>query len=201
MLSKADNELLCRIGPGTPTGALLRHYWLPFLFDWELVSDGEPQRVRLLGEDLIAFRDSLGRVGLLGDHCAHRGASLFFGRNEDCGLRCVYHGWKYDVDGRCVDMPNEPPESDFKDKIHHVAYPCREVSGAIWTYMGPRKEPPPLPDLEWTQLPEGHAAFGKTLRECNWMQALEGDIDNAHVPFLHSKLDVNRYDGSLAHEI
>ena len=109
MLSKEDNELLCRVGPGTATGALLRHYWLPFLFDWEIETDREPQRVRLLGEDLIAFRDSMGRIGLLGDHCAHWGASLFFGRNEDCGLRCVYHGWKYDATGRCVDMPNEPP--------------------------------------------------------------------------------------------
>src|ERR1700758_4437419 len=111
MLSEEENQLLTRVGPGTPMGELLRQYWLPFLLSQELHErDGEPQRVRLLGEDLIAFRDSSGRVGLLGDHCAHRGASLFFGRNEECGLRCVYHGWKFDVDGRCLDMPNEPAE-------------------------------------------------------------------------------------------
>jgi hypothetical protein len=123
---------------------------------------------------------------------------LFFGRNEEEGLRCVYHGWKYDLEGRCVDMPNEPAESNFKEKIHHIAYPCREQNGAIWTYMGPRQQPPPLPDLEWTQVPEGHYAFGKTWRECNWMQALEGDIDNVHVSFLHSRLAVGTEEGLAA---
>src|SRR2546427_57511 len=199
MLSKEDNELLCRVGPGTATGTLLRHYWLPFLFDWEIETDREPQRVRLLGEDLIAFRDSRGRVGLLGDHCAHRGASLFFGRNEDCGLRCVYHGWKYDVDGRCVDMPNEPPESNpstgsgraFRDKVRQVAYPCVERGGVIWAYLGPQSPPPPLPHLEWMDLPSEQRYASKRVQYSNWVQGMEGDIDQSHVSFLHSRLNLD----------
>src|SRR5438477_11468338 len=143
MLSKEDNELLTRVGAGTPMVKLLRKYWIPVMLSGELPQkDGAPMRVRLLGEDLIVFRDTSGRAGLLADHCAHRGASLFFGRNEEDGLRCVYHGWKYDVTGRCIDMPNEPPESNFKDKVRQVAYPCAERGGVIWCYMGPRSEPP-----------------------------------------------------------
>src|SRR6266581_869464 len=150
MLSKEDNELLCQVGPGTPMGDLMRQYWIPALASSELpTADGPPMRVRLMGEGLIAFRDSTGSVGLLGANCAHRGASLFFGRNEECGLRCVYHGWKYDVSGRCVDMPNEPPESNFREKVRQKAYPCREVNGVIWTYMGARSEPPALPEYEF----------------------------------------------------
>src|SRR5205809_3527566 len=130
-------------------GELMRQYWIPALLSSELPApDCPPIRVRLLGENLIAFRDTQGRVGLLADHCSHRGASLFFGRNEDNGLRCVYHGWKYDVTGRCLDMPNEPPETSFADKIHHLAYPCQERGGVVWTYMGPRQAPPPLHNLE-----------------------------------------------------
>jgi phenylpropionate dioxygenase-like ring-hydroxylating dioxygenase large terminal subunit len=233
MASKEDNEILTRIGPGTPMGNLFRQYWLPLLMSSELPApDGPPKRVRILGEHLIAFRSSSGQVGLLADSCSHRGASLFFGRNEENGLRCVYHGWKYDVAGRCVDMPNEPAHiADFESRnaesipiadfglrnaespqsairtpqlhhsaIKHVAYPCREGNGAIWTYMGPRSEPPPLPDLEWTRVPDGHYTLGKTWRECNWAQAMEGDIDNAHVPFLHSRLAVGTEEG-LASQI
>src|SRR5919198_5416279 len=142
MLSKADNELLTRIGPGTPMGNLMRQYWLPFMLSEELPEpNGNPVRVRLLGEDLIAFRDSTGQVGLLGNNCPHRGASLFFGRNEQLnpGLRCVYHGWKFDVTGRCVDMPNEPPESNFKDKVRATSYPAVERGGAVWVYMEPQR--------------------------------------------------------------
>src|SRR5579872_6470814 len=150
MLSQEENELLTRTGPGTPMGALLRRYWLPAMLAAELPeAEGPPQRIRLLGEDLIAFRASNGQIGLLAANCPHRGASLFFGRNEECGLRCVYHGWKFDVAGRCVDMPNEPPESNFRDKVHQRAYPCRERNGLIWTYMGPLSDPPDLPALEW----------------------------------------------------
>ena len=133
MLTKEDNETITRVGPGTPTGDLMRQYWHPVMFPYELEADGAPLRIRLLGEDLIAFRATDGRVGLLADNCSHRGASLFFGRNEECGLRCVYHGWKYDVTGQCVDMPNEPAESNFKAKIRAVAYPCVERGGVIWT--------------------------------------------------------------------
>src|SRR5207249_1824336 len=137
MLSKEDNELLCRVGPGTLMGDLMRQYWLPFLYSWEVEPDGPPLRVRLLGEDLVVFRDSAGKVGMLAANCPHRGASLFFGRNEEAGLRCVYHGWKFDVAGNCMDMPSEPAESNFKEKIHHTAYPTVESAGPVWAYMGP----------------------------------------------------------------
>jgi phthalate 4,5-dioxygenase len=189
MLSDENNELITRVGPGTPMGAYLRQYWMPLALSSELPGrDSRPLRIRLLGENLIAFRDSDGEVGLLGDHCPHRGASLYFGRNEVSGLRCVYHGRKFDVAGRCVDMPNEPPESNFKDKVRAVAYPCRERNGIVWTYMGPRESPPGLPELELATVPESHRWIRPSLRECNWLQALEGDIDSAHSSFLHSVL-------------
>jgi phenylpropionate dioxygenase-like ring-hydroxylating dioxygenase large terminal subunit len=186
MLSREDNDLLCRIGPGTPMGALLRQYWLPALMTTELpAADGPPVRVRLLGENLIAFRATSGRIGLIQNHCPHRGASLFFGRNEEEGLRCAYHGWKFDCTGACVDMPNEPAESTFKAKIRATAYPCVERNDVIWTYMGSRPAPPPLPDIEPNMLPRGEYAVQKVLRECNWFQGLEGDIDTSHLGFLH----------------
>src|SRR2546421_9047523 len=145
MLSKEDNELLCRVGAGTPMGELIRHYWVPAMLSSELPSaDSDPVRVLLLGEQLIGFRDTNGKVGLIQNHCPHRGASLFFGRNEEAGLRCVYHGWKFDVEGHCIDMPNEPPESNFKNKVKAAAYPCVERNGCVWTYMGPQATPPPL---------------------------------------------------------
>src|SRR5438067_2268530 len=148
MLSKEDNELLTHIGPGTPMGELIRQYWVPAVHSTELMEpDGSPMRVRLLGEDLIMFRDSSGRVGLLHDHCAHRGASLFFGRNEEDGLRCVYHGWKYDVEGRCVDMPSELAESNFRHKVHLRSYPTVESAGMVWAYLGPPVTMTPFPEL------------------------------------------------------
>jgi len=186
MLSREDNELLCRVGPGTPVGAMLRQYWVPALMSSELPErDGAPVRVRLMGENLIAFRVTSGKIGLIQNHCPHRGASLFFGRNEEEGLRCVYHGWKYSCEGHCVDMPSEPEESNFKSKIHATAYPCVERNDIIWTYMGPRQTPPPLPDIEPNLLPRGEYAVQKVLRECNWFQGLEGDIDTSHLGFLH----------------
>jgi phthalate 4,5-dioxygenase oxygenase subunit len=190
MLSKEDNALLTQVGPGTPMGEMLRQYWMPILQSSELPeNDGRPLRTRLLGENLVAFRDSEGHAGLLAENCPHRGASLFFGRNEEAGLRCVYHGWKFDVTGQCIDMPNEPAESNFKDKVRAVSYPCNERNGVIWAYMGPRSEPPPLPDLEWNVLPQENTSVWKALRECNWVQGLEGDIDTSHLYFLHSRLD------------
>ena len=184
MLSKEENELLCRVGPGTPTGELMRQYWIPGRMSSELAEpDGRPIRVRLLGEDLVAFRDTSGHVGIVANNCPHRGASLFFGRNEEEGLRCVYHGWKFDVSGRCVDMPNEPPESNFKDKVHAVAYPTQERNGVVWVYMGRREVLPPLPLLEPNLVPD--CQVHNSLRYCNWMQALEGDIDTSHLGFLH----------------
>jgi phthalate 4,5-dioxygenase len=186
MLTREENELVSRVGPGTPMGDVMRRYWVPALLSRELPTpDSDPVRVELLGEKLIAFRDSSGQVGLLANHCPHRGASLFFGRNEESGLRCVYHGWKFDVSGSCVDMPNEPAESDFRTKVKATAYPCRERGGIVWTYMGPRAEPPALPDLEPNMLPDAELHVGAIQRACNWLQALEGDIDTSHLGFLH----------------
>ncbi len=186
MLSKVDNETLCRVGPGTPMGGLMRQYWTPAMLSSELPApDCPPLRVRLLGEDLIGFRSTSGAVGLIQNSCPHRGASLFFGRNEEDGLRCVYHGWKYDVSGACVDMPSEPAESNFKAKVRARAYPTVERAGIVWTYMGPRETPPPLPELEPLIMPEGETSSRAIMRECNYMQALEGDIDTSHLGFLH----------------
>src|ERR1051325_696656 len=177
MLSPADNEYLCRIGPGTPMGNLMREYWLPAIRSDELAEpDGAPLRVKLLGEQLIGFRTSSGEVGLIQNNCPHRGASLFFGRNEEAGLRCVYHGWKFDVDGYCIDMPNEPAESDFKSKVRATAYPTRERGGVIWAYLGPRSDPPPLPDFEANMLGTDDVAMSIIHRPCNWMQGWEGEM-------------------------
>jgi phenylpropionate dioxygenase-like ring-hydroxylating dioxygenase large terminal subunit len=185
MLSVEDNELICRTGPGTPMGNLFREYWLPACLSSELPApDSEPVRILLLSEKLCAFRDAKGRPGLIQNHCPHRGASLFFGRNEEGGLRCVYHGWKFSTDGTCVDMPNEPAESDFKQKVKAVAYPCTERGGIVWTYMGPRSAPPPLPDLEWNMLGDESTASA-IQQECNYLQSLEGVIDTSHFGFLH----------------
>jgi phthalate 4,5-dioxygenase oxygenase subunit len=186
MLRADENELLTRTGPGTPMGDLVRQYWVPAMLSSELPRPNcPPVRVLLLGEKLIGFRDSEGRVGLLDNFCPHRGASLFFARNEECGLRCVYHGWKFDVEGRCVDMPSEPAESNFRTKVRARAYPCREQGGLVWAYLGPREEPPPLPDLEAVHAPEGTIRATAISRDCNWVQAMEGDIDTAHIGFLH----------------
>src|ERR1700682_4590334 len=154
MLIQEENELITRVGPGTPMGNLFREYWLPAMLSDELPApDGAPVRVLMLGEQLIAFRDTNGQVGLLANNCPHRGASLFFGRNEEAGMRCVYHGWKFAVDGTCIDMPNEPAESDFRTRVKAVAYPCHERGGIVWTYMGPRPTAPSLPDIEWCMQP------------------------------------------------
>ncbi len=165
-------------------GNVFREYWLPALLAEELPApDSDPVRIMMLGEQLIAFRDTNGNVGLLQNNCPHRSASLFFGRNEEAGLRCVYHGWKFDTEGNCIDMPNEPAESDFKHKVKAVAYPTQERGGIVWAYLGPRKTPPPLPDLEGNMLPGAQAwAYQQS---ANWFQILEGHIDTAHVSFLH----------------
>jgi nitrite reductase/ring-hydroxylating ferredoxin subunit len=181
-----DNELLTQTDPGKLMGELLRRYWIPALLAEELPEpDCPPVRVKLLGEELIAIRDTNGRIGLLDEFCAHRTASLFFGRNEECGLRCAYHGWKYDVDGNCVDMPSEPEESNFKNKVRLKSYPCEERGGVIWTYMGPPELKPEVPELEWALLPDSHRFVSKRLQECNYMQAMEGGIDSSHVSFAH----------------
>ena len=186
MLSKQENELLTQVGAGTPMGNLLRRYWVPALFSAQLPkADCPPVRVRLMHEDLVAFRDTDGRLGLIDERCPHRTASLFFGRNEECGLRCVYHGWKFDVDGNCVDMPSEPDGTGFAHKIKINAYPCIERGGVVWTYLGPAELKPAFPELEWTQLPDDYRFATRHVQECNWMQALEGGFDATHLAFLH----------------
>lgn len=188
MLTADENELLTQVGPQTPIGDLMRQYWIPVVPSCDLAAGGRARRVTLLGEDLVAFRTRTGRVGLLGEFCSHRRASLYFGRNEDAGLRCVYHGWQYDLSGRCLDMPNERPENSFQEKVRHPAYPCAERGGVVWTYMGPAT-PPELPDLEWALVPESQRVITRFWQDCNYLQALEGGVDPAHISFLHGILD------------
>ena len=197
MLTREENELLTRTGPNTPMGQLLRRFWVPVLLAEELPEpDCPPVRLRIMGEDLVAFKDTMGRIGVLDAYCPHRRAHLFWGRNEECGLRCVYHGWKFDVEGNCVDMPNEPPESRFKEKVKQTAYPAREWGGVIWAYMGPRElMPPEPPQLEWARVPASHRLVSKRLQESNWAQAVEGGIDSSHVSFLHRTLAPAPADG------
>jgi nitrite reductase/ring-hydroxylating ferredoxin subunit len=150
--------------------------------------DCPPVIIKLLGEELVAFRQTDGHVGVVGARCAHRRAHLFWGRNEENGLRCVYHGWKFDCEGACVDMPSEPAESNFKDKVKIPAYPTYEAGGVIWAYMGPPEKKPAPPHFEWTQVPETHRGMSKVWQQCNWLQALEGGIDSSHTNFLHGGL-------------
>ncbi len=187
MLSAADNQILTRTGPGTPMGEYFRRYWQPVALSSEVAEpDGTPLRVTVLGEDLLAFRDTRGRVGLIEPRCAHRGADLFFGRNEECGIRCIYHGWKYDVDGKCVELPNAPPGSAYHGKMAIKAYPTREFGDLVWAYLGPREQiPAELPQLEFGVLPPGRRFVTKRLQQCNWAQSMEGALDTAHFSFLH----------------
>jgi len=189
MLSEEDNEILTRVGPGTPMGDLMRHYWLPVVFSSELVAGGRTKRVRLLGEDMVVFRTKRGDVGLLGEYCSHRRVSLYFGRTEEDGLRCCYHGWKYGLDGQCLEMPNEAPETDFKHAVHHPAYPCRERGGLVWAFMGNGAEAPALPDFEWLGLPDNQRFISKFYQPSNYFQAMEGGIDSSHISFLHAPLN------------
>jgi phenylpropionate dioxygenase-like ring-hydroxylating dioxygenase large terminal subunit len=186
MSKQKDSEDLLRVGSGTVMGEMMRQYWIPAVMSSELERDGAPLRLMLLGEKLIAFRDSSGRVGIMDHRCPHRCASLFLGRNEENGIRCVYHGWKYDAEGNCVDMPNAPPHQDFKDKVKAKAYKVTERNGLIWVYMGSRQEAPPLPAIEASLLREAELQISFVQRECNWLQALEGDIDTSHFGFLHT---------------
>jgi phthalate 4,5-dioxygenase oxygenase subunit len=185
MTSLSENELLTGVGPGTAMGNLMRQYWLPACLASELKADGDPMRLMLLGERLIAFRDTDGQVGILDHRCPHRCASLFFGRNEEGGLRCVYHGWKFDTAGNCLDMPNLPAEQDFRHKVKAKAYKVAERAGVVFVYMGEREVAPPLPALEAMLCPPDEIELSCRQRECNWLQALEGDIDTSHFSFLH----------------
>jgi phthalate 4,5-dioxygenase len=189
VLNAADNELLTRVGADTPMGQWLRRFWTPLMLAEDLPEpDGAPLERRMYGEDLLVFRDTEGRVGVIQPLCPHRQAPLVYGRNEENGLRCIYHGWKFDVNGTCVDMPNEPADSDFKHKVRPITYPTREVAGVIWVYMGPKHLQPEMPDMEWMRVEPSHRNVAKFNLEGNWVQAMEGDVDSSHVPFLHSQL-------------
>jgi phthalate 4,5-dioxygenase oxygenase subunit len=189
MLSTADNEMLCRVGPGTPMGNFMREFWVPALPSQEFPApDLPPKRMRLLGENLVMFRDTQGRIGCFPEACPHRGASLFFGRNEESGLRCVYHGWKFDVEGTCVETPTEP-RAEFRKRIKIRRYPCREVNHLVWVYMGPREVPPPFPAFEVNTLPAEHVREPLMMQyEANWLQNIEGDLDSAHLDYVHRRL-------------
>ncbi|BBU33043.1 ring-hydroxylating oxygenase subunit alpha (plasmid) [Burkholderia sp. THE68] len=187
MLRKEQNDLVTQTGPATPMGELFRRFWLPALLSEELAEPGgEPVRLQLLSERMLAFRDSEGKLGLIDEFCAHRGVSLWFGRNEQGGIRCPYHGWKYDVTGQCIDVPSEPAASGYCNKIKLKSYPLVEQGGVIWVYMGPQDEQPPLPAFEFSTVPASQSFTSKRLQECNWLQALEGGVDSSHVSFLHS---------------
>ena len=186
MLKKEHSDLITQTGPGTPMGQLFRRYWMPALLAEELPeNDCPPVRVKLLSERLVAFRDTQGRYGLIDEFCAHRGVSLWFGRNEDCGLRCPYHGWKYDVTGQCIDVPSEPEGSAYPNRINLKNYPLIERGGVLWTYMGPPETQPPPAEWEFATVPRTHTITTKRFQECNWLQAMEGGIDSSHVSFLH----------------
>src|SRR5438477_2317028 len=187
MTTPEQNELLTRTGPGTAMGELFRRYWIPALMSEELPRPNcPPVQVQLLGERLIAIRDTQGRLGLMDEFCAHRGVSLWFGRNEEDGIRCPYHGWKYDVTGQCVEVPSEPAASGFCQKIKLKSYPLVEKGDILWVYMGPADQQPPLPEWEFITVPSERTYTSKRLQECNYLQAMEGGIDSSHVSFLHS---------------
>ena len=170
MLKKEHSDLITQTGPGTPMGQLFRRYWMPALLAEELPeNDCPPVRVKLLSERLVAFRDTQGRYGLIDEFCAHRGVSLWFGRNEDCGLRCPYHGWKYDVTGQCVDVPSEPEGSAFPNRIKLKNYPLIERGGVLWTYMGLPETQPQPPEWEFATVPRTHTITTKRFQECNWL--------------------------------
>jgi phenylpropionate dioxygenase-like ring-hydroxylating dioxygenase large terminal subunit len=186
MLRAAENEFITQTGSGTPMGDLFRRYWTPALLAEELpANDCPPVRVKLFSERLVALRDSRGRYGLIDEFCPHRGVSLWFGRNEECGLRCPYHGWKFDVTGQCIEVPSEPEESGFVKKIKVRSYPLVERGGVLWTHMGTPDHTPPLPEWEFAMVPAEQRFVSKRFQECNWLQAMEGGIDSSHVSWLH----------------
>ncbi|WP_167784767.1 Rieske 2Fe-2S domain-containing protein [Ramlibacter rhizophilus] len=190
MLSHDKNALLTQTGPGTPMGRFMRAFWIPAMTAAEVPAcDDAPVRLQLLGERLVVFRDSDGRVGVLDEHCPHRGASLFFGRNEEGGLRCVYHGWKFDVDGQCLELPTEPASSRMRLNIRARSYPCRLAGGLLWVYLGEADTAPELPAFEWLGVPEAQVYASRWQQDCNYAQAMEGELDSAHVGFLHRLVD------------
>jgi len=211
-MNKEMSELLVRTGPDTPMGKLMRRYWVPVLMSSEIAEPDGPQvRVQILGEKLLAFRDTEGRPGLISEFCSHRGVSLYFGRNEENGIRCAYHGVKFDRTGQCVDVPSSPQSCA---RMHIKGYPCIERGGLVWAYMGPEDKMPEPPELEWATLPPDHVFVSKRLQECNYLQAMEGGIDTAHVSYVHryevdddpmhkdtKALDYIKADGNVIFEI
>jgi phthalate 4,5-dioxygenase len=188
MLTREENELLCRVEGDAPMGQMLRRYWIPAALGSELQTGGAPRRTRLFGEDLVAFRGADGAAGVLDEHCPHRGASLVLARNEDCALRCIYHGWKIARDGRVLETPSEPGEHGFAARVRAPAYPVYEAGGIVWTYLGPPGTEPPKMNFAWMSFPPEHRVIQKSREECNWLQCLEGVIDSAHSGFLHSNV-------------
>jgi phthalate 4,5-dioxygenase len=187
MLNAEDNDLLCRVEGDAPMGQLMRRHWLPACLSEEVAErDGAPVRVRLLGEDLVAFRDSDGRLGMVGELCPHRRASLALGRNEECGLRCLYHGWKVDVAGNVLEMPSEPADSRFKEKLKHTAYPVHKAAGLVWVFMGPAADMPAFDPPVFQPAPDTKISIARIIVDCNWAQVLEGAIDSAHSSTLHA---------------
>jgi phthalate 4,5-dioxygenase len=187
MLTAEENDLLCRVEGNAAMGQLMRRHWIPACLSEEVAQpDGTPMKVRLLGEDLVVFRDSDGRLGILDEHCPHRRASLALGRNEDCGLRCLYHGWKIDVEGNVLEMTSEPPESGFAGKVKHKAYPAHEAGGFVWAYLGPVTEMPEFEPPAFAPTPDCRVSIVKIRVPCNWAQIMEGQIDSAHSSSLHS---------------
>jgi phthalate 4,5-dioxygenase oxygenase subunit len=186
MLSHEKNAILTQSSPGTPMGKFMRSFWTPAMTAAEVpAADEPPVRLQLLNERLVVFRDSAGRVGVLEENCPHRGASLYFGRNEEGGIRCVYHGWKFDVDGGCMDMPTEPAGSRMCKNVKAKAYPAQMAGGVLWVYMGDARPAPELPAFEFLGLPTEHVYASRWHQECNYAQAMEGELDSAHVGFLH----------------
>jgi phenylpropionate dioxygenase-like ring-hydroxylating dioxygenase large terminal subunit len=186
MMTQEQNDVLTRTGPGTACGRLLRSYWQPVATAEEMPPGGDPLPVRIMSEDLVLFRDDKDRLGLIGQFCPHRGTDLSYGRVEDGGLRCLYHGWLFDIHGKCLDQPAEPVGRKFCDKVHHVAYPVQEKGGAIWAYMG-EGEPPLIPDFQFLTAPEPNRLAFRVIQMCNWLQGLESSTDPAHTTFLHRR--------------
>ena len=186
MLTQARNDLLTRTGPGTPCGKLLRSYWQPIAAAEEMPPGGDPLPIRIMSEDLVLFRDDKDRLGLIGLHCPHRGTDLSYGRVEDGGLRCLYHGWLFDIHGKCLDQPAEPEAKKFCHKVRHVSYPVQEKGGCIWTYMG-EGEPPLIPDFQFLTAPEPNRLTFRVMQMCNWLQGLESSTDPVHTTFLHRR--------------
>jgi phthalate 4,5-dioxygenase len=191
MLKSDANELLSRVAAGTPMGELFRRFWLPAILSAEIeAADSPPKRLRILKEDLIAFRDTGGRVGIVSAYCAHRSAPLYFGRNEQCGIRCPYHGWKFGVDGACLEIPNVPAGTPaVRARVGIKAYPTQEAGGVVWIYMGPADLKPPLPALGYITAAQGYAYSARWLQRSNWLQGVEGEIDSSHISWLHKDFD------------